>query len=127
MKKLSMFLFAILLSACATLETLPPNADFGPYPTNYEQAIRDFYETKLRDADSAKFIFEKPQKAYKNHGSLNGGKIEWIGYAVNVKINEVNEDGQYRGYRSETVMMRDGKVYKEVAQYDWAEMFHWIK
>lgn len=80
--------------------------EYGSPPVHYEQSIKEFLETTLYDASSAKYIFYKPLKCYKE---ING-TIPWNGYAVPVEINAKNRYGGYTGYSPELFLFDGDKL-----------------
>lgn len=89
-----------VLAGCAgAFEPLPANTAFGQPPANIEAPIRDYFESTLKDPESARFRFSTPQKAHANWGLIDGGKIRWVGYLVRVDVNAKNSFGGYVGFK----------------------------
>lgn len=100
---------AILLSGCAGLAPLPPNADFGPPPVAYEEAIKAHMEAKLKDPDSAKYRFGQPRKGYANKGMALGGQVIFVGYVVPFQVNAKNSFGGYTGFKPFQALVHGGE------------------
>ncbi|MFZ5621157.1 MAG: hypothetical protein ACOY5W_09070 [Pseudomonadota bacterium] len=103
-------LIAITMNGCAASFKRPPeDAYYGPPPDDYEESIREYFSTRLKDPDSARYEFGKPRRAYINHALIQGGGVQWFGYAVDVIINAKNSYGGYVGRRKYFVFFRGNK------------------
>ncbi|QYY33554.1 hypothetical protein K2O51_31480 (plasmid) [Cupriavidus pinatubonensis] len=98
---------AVSLSGCA----LPPSeselaaADYGSYPMNYEEIIRDYMSSRLKDPFSAQYQFQNsPQRGFYGLGGAQ------YGFVVCALINAKNSYGGYTGARPAYFMIRDGAV-----------------
>jgi hypothetical protein len=99
----------IFFSGCSFQAPLH-NADHGQYPTQYEDAVKRYFDNVLFDPFSASYKIGTPQKAYANDGLMFGGDVIWYGYVIDVWVNAKNRYGGYVGYKHYLVKMRDGKV-----------------
>jgi len=102
MRKLIPVLLLILLSGCSFQKPML-GTSYGPPPTNIDASLKTHYEIQLIDADSAKFKYGKPYRAYENKRLARGGKVVWHGWAIDVMINSKNRFGGYTGYKAYTV------------------------
>lgn len=59
----------------------------------------------LKDPDSGQYQIQNLFKGYCRNGWLNGNKVAWKGWAVNVMINGKNAYGGYVGYSPATVLL----------------------
>jgi hypothetical protein len=83
--------FLLLMAGCATAPTQQElaEADYGSYPSDYEQIIKNYMFTVLKDPESARYQF------------LNAPKTAWssgfgekkFGYVVCAYINAKNSFG----------------------------------
>jgi hypothetical protein len=106
---------AVTLAACATsFQPLPADYNFGPPPKDTEPAIRAFFETRLFDADSARYQLGDVFAGQCNEGLLYGGGVSWAGWAQNIMINAKNRFGGYVGYQPYTVLFQGGQVVQEI-------------
>ena len=81
--------------------------DYGPYPTNYQEITKTYYETLLFDAGSAHWgNFTQPRQTWWN--DINGRN--YYGWGFCVPINGKNRLGAYTGYQLKAVMIRRGIV-----------------
>lgn len=107
LKKLLMFsIFPIVLTGCfrPSAEQLA-SADYGQYPSDYEQTIKSYMAQRLKDPYSAQFQFLNPPKtAWNGIGGLK------YGYAVCVLINAKNSFGGYTGSQLSYFMLRGSTV-----------------
>ncbi len=102
-----------LLSGCSSSFQKPDmNADHGTPPVNYEQTIREYFESVLIDPESARYRFNQPVKAYENDGLVAGGDVCWLGYLVETQVNSKNRLGGYVGYESYVVLFKANDIYK---------------
>lgn len=84
-------------------------ADYGPYPENYEEILLQELERRLLDPDSLKDfrIIEPPKKSYLKERKGSG----WIfGYEVTLGYNAKNRYGGYVGWKSQKALLKDGGV-----------------
>lgn len=90
-------------------KTLPaPNADYGSYPTNYEQLIKTSFANSLKDPDSARYgRFSKPRKEQiiRNNQAI-------YGYSVCAPVNAKNSYGGYTGTHTHWFFIRDGQIVR---------------
>jgi len=102
----------IILTACAIRPTPEQmaSADYGSYPDNYEDIIRNHYSKTLFDPYSAVYTFGRPQRAWNGLG----GTI--FGWAVCGTINAKNRFGGYVGAKPFFALIRYGKVEREYTE-----------
>lgn len=103
-----MFLFVLTLAGCAT----PPsteqisNANYGPYPTNYDVIVKRHLNALLKDPSSAQWRkIKSPDKGW----SVYFGRTVY-GYAVCYGVNAKNSFGGYVGERLNFFMINNGRV-----------------
>lgn len=108
MKIYFLALFA-MLAACAG----PPSpeqvasADYGPYPDNYEQIVRNYHRTYLKDPSTAQYRgFSTPMKVWWGN-RMSGAKF---GYRVCVTYNARNSYGGYVGFKTDAALINNGRV-----------------
>ena len=80
-------------------------ADYGPYPDDHEQIIKNYMQSFLKDPESARYQFLNSPKSGWN--SLGGKKY---GYIVCVNVNAKNSYGGYVGNRMSYFMINNGRV-----------------
>lgn len=103
-----------LVAACAS----PPTdeqvraANTGPYPTKYEQIVKDNFATSLFDPYSAVYSFTRtPTKGYGGN-PMDGARIGWI---VCGTVNAKNRLGGYVGAKPFVAIISNGTViHREV-------------
>lgn len=84
------------------------NADFGPYPNDYEALIKQWAATGLKDPESARYgRISKPRKEW-----MVESLKPFYGYSVCVDINAKNAYGGYTGAQKFWFMFRDGKIVR---------------
>lgn len=110
MKKIILFLVMLILGGCSTVtpEQLAA-ADYGSYPDNYENIVKQYYANTLIDPNSVLYrAITIPKKEYY---TLLGDS--YIGYAVCVSINAKNSLGGYTGSKDRALIIRNGSVIRE--------------
>lgn len=100
----------------AWMASLPDqNADYGAYPEGYEDIVKGYYGTRLKDSDSAKYSdFREPRP---NHRilSLKERSVQY-GYVACVYINAKNSYGGYTGNKLAWLFIRDNAVVESALQ-----------
>ncbi len=102
---------ALILVGCQSLtpEALA-KADYGEYPANYEQVVKEGFGSRLKDPYSAVYSFKSgPRKGWAQDGLAYGGKV-FYGYIVEVKINAKNSYGGFIGEQTYFAFIRDGRM-----------------
>ena len=108
---------SLLLAACTSTFDVSMqavrNADYGPYPKNYQQLIRQRLDGTLLDARSAQIRFTTPpRKVYqlsREPYKLNGRAY----YAVCVEVNAKNAYGGYTGWQTHRYRFVNGEIEDE--------------
>ncbi|CAM3037462.1 hypothetical protein B0183_11675 [Glaesserella parasuis] len=78
--------------------------DYGAYPKNYVQLIKEHYNNTLKDPDSVKYKeITKPKKTA-------NGITDTYYYYVCATINAKNSYGGYTGWTTDTFDIRDGRI-----------------
>lgn len=109
----SIAIVATLASGCVThIDPPPEGLDYGAKPTNYEQRIISYMESRLKDPESARYKFEKPRTAYVLKGLFQGQGIASAGYKVNFELNSKNGFGGYVGYKPYFAYFVNDDLYK---------------
>jgi len=104
---------ALILSGCASSFQKPESGtNYGIPPVNYEQTIKEYFESVLKDPESAIYKFGLPIKAYENEGLLFGSKVAWLGYLVDVEVNAKNSYGGYVGYKPYVFLFNGNQIYE---------------
>lgn len=107
---------ALVLSGCMTRPpinyyTATPAqleaADIGPLPPNYQDLIKAYMETRLKDAESARYIFDEQPVRFGRSQDPNNLNIHW---KVDFKVNSKNSYGGYVGYQEYGAQIVNGRV-----------------
>lgn len=101
----------IFLGACAPRPSMVEvhNADYGTYPDDHEQIIKNFYAGIMKDPYSVQYIhISQPQKRWSS--SMFSGVT--YGYIVCVTRNAKNSFGAYTGAQTDGLVIRNGVVVK---------------
>lgn len=104
----------VLTAGCASIgadKSTLVAADFGSYPDDYKEAVREYFNVTLKDPESARIRFiEEPIKGYVRNAPVAGGRPKLYGYVVAVGINAKNSFGGYVGERRYRLLIRNGSV-----------------
>lgn len=99
--------FATLISACSIggpTAAQRANAYYGPRPDDYQEIIKQYETTRLKDPFSAQYIWDSgPQKHY----NYMAGQYGW---RVCASHNAKNSFGAYTGFEKKYYLIRDGEV-----------------
>lgn len=110
---LTIFSLIVIITACATPQPSQQqimNADYGDYPENYQEIIKNFMEQRMFDPYSAVYTnWTTPTKAWYGGKWYSGKQIKY-GYKVCVDINGKNKLGGYVGYQLFYFLIKDGYV-----------------
>ena len=114
MKKYAVLMIALLLVSCVTGASFKPspeqaaNANFGDYPNNYEEIVKNHYADNLFDPYSAVYTFNKPVKV-----RMAGGPSPFA-WAACGTINAKNRFGGYVGARNFLLKIHNGVVVNDM-------------
>lgn len=103
---LGLFLFSLSNCAVRPSPEQIASADYGTYPENYQEIIKNYYSKVLSDP-YGEYTYENPTRAW---DSL-GGPI--FGWAVCGTFNAKDRSGVHVGVRSFYVLIRDNKIQRE--------------
>jgi hypothetical protein len=114
--KMKMFLSiaALALAGCAAAIAPKPAevaaADYGAYPSNYNEIVHAWIKKSFLDPYSVRDLkIGVPEKYWVQDPPLLGGKRHF-GYMVAVALNGKNSFGAYVGIHGYRVLIRDGRV-----------------
>ena len=104
---------SLFMGACATLPPPPDISAFGAQPTNTEAAIKNYFETTLKDPDSARYRFEdgfiRVACTYATLGQTT--PVVWRPYWARVAlVNAKNSYGGYTGHQRFAVLFEGDTV-----------------
>lgn len=107
---LSLILAFMLLAGCARAPSPEEMAswDYGPYPDNYEQIIKNAMITRLVDPYSAQYHFDgAPVQKYMARPLGMGTEYGWGGIVL---INAKNRMGGYTGATPFAYIIKNGQL-----------------
>lgn len=85
-------------------------ADYGAVPTRYEDGIRAYFDSTLKDPSSIQYReVTVPQKGYVQAAPIAGGGITY-GWLVNATINGKNSYGAYVGFKTYSFLFRGDEL-----------------
>ena len=99
---------ALFCASCATGGNNSP--DYGTYPNNYEQLVKDYLDRNLKDPDSlTRLKIDSPVAGRYWAGLLYGGNYIY-GYRSCVSYNAKNSYGGYTGVKTYVYWLKNGRV-----------------
>jgi hypothetical protein len=120
---LTILVAVVLVGGCASGEKLDPvalkAADYGTFPTDYENIVKAYYQTRLKDPYSAQYRFTEPYQGYLRATPIVGGKPTKFGYIVEVYVNAKNSFGGYVGEELERLFIRNGVCVGRIYPNAW--------
>ena len=120
---LVMLVAFVALVGCASTATIDPAtveaADYGPYPENYTELTKDYFQSRLKDPNSAQYRFTEPYQAYLRAAPVAGGKPTSFGYVVDVGVNAKNSFGGYTGEKRHRLFVKNSVVVGEIYPNPW--------
>ncbi|WP_126358173.1 hypothetical protein [Cedecea lapagei] len=99
------------------------NANYGSLPEDYQQQIKSYMYSSLKDPESARYTFDQPFKGYSQDGSLSqtsGGVI--YGYVAGVQVNAKNSYGGYTGNQRYVFIFSNGVMYDTTMNYQFGRV-----
>lgn len=107
---------ACSLSSCVTMPTQQEisNADYGTYPNNYQEIIKNYMDNLLFDPYSAVYSnWRGPSQGY------SGGRFIQIafGFRVCVDINAKNRMGGYVGKKLHYYIINNGRIVQQFDEF----------
>jgi len=108
-------IFAVLiflLYACASTPTAEDlaSADYGPYPDNYRQSIKNYAKGYLKDPQSAQWKFNYlPRESWLKYW----GGVRY-GWGVCTEIDTKTSEEVYTGYRKHFFLIKNGRVVQNI-------------
>ena len=103
-----------LLGACASTNIYIPTsqdmekADFGTFPENYQELVKNYMERRLKDPESVRYRFQdKPIKWYEISDTL---ATTVFNYQLVVFINAKNSYGGYTGENEYRFSLKNGVI-----------------
>lgn len=110
----------MVLQGCSTVSVADPkitaSADYGEYPANYKEIVKQYFDATLIDPESARFQFgPEPTKAYTRNAIVpHGAQPVDFGYIVYVSVNAKNRMGGYTGAQLYRLLIRNGRVITRI-------------
>ena len=111
-------LLGIVLAGCVSLPSAEQaaQADYGSYPSNYEQIVHAYFSVTLKDPDSAQYRSISSPRTFWIGDRITGAKY---GYLVCANLNGKNSYGAYIGFQTDGLLIRDGVVIQYIEKGDW--------
>ena len=115
-----MVLSIFLLSGCVSPPTQQDiqSADYGLAVDQEvaETAAKAFFNTRLKDPESARYSFSPLYKGYIPGSRMRGKNLE-VGYLLDVNVNAKNSYGGYVGAKPYKFLIRNDQVVQVMEVY----------
>jgi ketosteroid isomerase-like protein len=106
-------------SGAAARSSAPAStAEYGEMPSQYEEAVRQYFQKNLKDPDSVQYQeITKPEKGYATTvtGAILTHETRLRGWTVKATINARNSHGIYVGLKTYTFLFRGEKIVHTVS------------
>ena len=89
------------------------DGEYGAMPIHYEDAVREYFQTYLKDPDSVQYReIAKPEKGYVTTvtGIVLAREKRLYGWTVKAAINARNSNGIYVGFKTYSFLFRGEKI-----------------
>ena len=99
----------ILVTSCVSppSEQEVASAYYGPEPIAGEQVIKEWFELRLKDSDSAKYLIEPIGKGWYQRSRFTESVFGW---RYDAQVNAKNSFGAYTGYNRYLMFLHGDKV-----------------
>ena len=100
----------LAVSGCSSSpvsQTTIANGDYGAYPDNYQETVKEYFQRNLKDPLSAQYRFGTPYKGYLRDAPIAGGNPNVFGYVVECGVNAKNSYGGYTGEKYYRMFVKD--------------------
>jgi hypothetical protein len=110
---LPLFLFIVGCAAMiAPSKEEAANADYGSYPSDYEDIVSNWINETLFDPYSVRDLnVQSPQRYWLQASPIMGGSTTY-GYLVQFSLNAKNRMGGYVGKKYYNMLIRNGIIQK---------------
>ena len=90
-----------------------PSSGYGEMPSHYEEAVRQYFQTYLKDPQSVVYQeISPPEKGFATAvtGALFTRESRLLGWTVSATLNAKNSHGRYVGFKTYTFLFRGEKI-----------------
>jgi len=87
---------------------------YGLKPQGYEQAIKDYFSSKIARGDQGQYKFGEPKRAYKQKGFAYGGELAWKGWLVETLVATPTRTGRYLTPKPYMVLFKGNQIVKHI-------------
>ncbi|MCU1783717.1 hypothetical protein NTD80_13215 [Pseudomonas sp. 13B_2.1_Bac1] len=111
LKTAVMMVMVLAIAGCSSAQVDPASVageNYGPYPDDYQETVKAYFQEHLKDPYTAQYRFKMPYKAYLRDAPVSGGKPIVFGYVVECGVNAKNSYGAYIGEKVYTLFLRNG-------------------
>lgn len=106
-----MVIMTLAIAGCSSAPVDPASVageNYGPYPDDYQETVKAYFQEHLKDPYTAQYRFKAPYKGYLRDAPVSGGKPIVFGYVVECGVNGKNSYGAYIGEKVYTLFLRNG-------------------
>ena len=90
------------------------DAEYGAKPQHYQRAIKNYFSSKLKRGDLAKYKYGVPKRAYKKKGLAYGGALAWKGWLVETSVSTPTRTGRYLTPKPYMVLFKGEQIVEDI-------------
>jgi len=90
------------------------NSAYGLKPHRYQQAIKNYFSTKLVRGEQGMYRFGEPKRAYKQKGFAYGGELAWKGWLVETSVATPTRTGRYLTPKPYMVLFKGEQIVEHI-------------
>ena len=90
------------------------NSEYGLKPQHYQQAIKNYFSSKLTRGDKGHYRFSEVKRAYKKKGLAYGGALSWKGWLVETLVATPTRTGRYLTPKPYMVLFKGNQIVEHI-------------
>ncbi|CAA6815765.1 MAG: Unknown protein [uncultured Sulfurovum sp.] len=90
------------------------NSAYGVSPLRYQNAIKNYFSSKLTRGEQGKYKFAEPKRAYKQKGLAYGGDLAWKGWLVETSVSTPSRTGRYLTPKPYMVLFKGEQIVEHI-------------
>lgn len=119
--------FTVMITGCVPTQPKPnmglgtaiglpetTGSAYGQKPSRYQDAIKNYFSTKLTRGDQGMYRFGEPKRAYKQKGFAYGGELAWKGWLVETLVATPTRTGRYLTPKPYMVLFKGEQIVEHI-------------
>lgn len=90
------------------------SSEYGLKPKHYQSAIKNYFSSKLKRGNQAKYKYGFPKRAYKKKGLVYGGDLAWKGWLVETSVSTPTRTGRYLTPKPYMVLFKGEQIVEHI-------------